>query len=52
MPDSAFLTFVTSRACCSTVMFLWMTPMPPSRAMQIAVAASVTVSIADESSGM
>ena len=29
-----------------------MKPMPPSRAMRIAVAASVTVSIADDTSGM
>ena len=29
-----------------------MMPMPPSRAMQMAVRASVTVSIADETSGM
>ena len=42
----------TSRACCSMVMFLWMTPMPPSRAMAMAVRASVTVSIAAETIGM
>ena len=43
---------ITSSACCSGVMFLWMTPMPPSCAMAMAVRASVTVSIAADSSGM
>ena len=52
IPLSVFLTRRTSWACCSGVMFLWMTPMPPWRAMQIAVCASVTVSIAADSSGM
>src|SRR6266567_93306 len=33
-------------------MFLWITPMPPSRAMAIAMSDSVTVSIAAETSGM
>ena len=48
MPVCAFFTRLTSRACSSIVRFLWMKPMPPSRAMRIAVAASVTVSIADD----
>ena len=52
MPLSARLTFCTSRACCSTLRFLWMTPSPPSRAMVMAVSASVTVSIADDTSGI
>jgi hypothetical protein len=52
MPDSAFLTLVTSRAWSSIDMFLWRKPMPPSRAMRIAVAASVTVSIAELTSGI
>jgi hypothetical protein len=33
-------------------MFLWMTPMPPSRAMAMAMAASVTVSMAALHRGM
>ena len=33
-------------------MFRWITPIPPSRAIAIAMAASVTVSIAAETSGM
>ena len=52
MPDSNFLTIRTSRACCSTVMFLWMMPMPPSCASAIASRASVTVSMAAERIGM
>jgi len=52
MPDSAFLTLTISRACSSTVRFLWTMPIPPSRAMQMAVAASVTVSMAEDTSGM
>ena len=52
MPDCAFFTRLTSRACSSIVRFLWMKPMPPSRAMRIAVAASVTVSIAELTSGI
>jgi hypothetical protein len=51
-PVSAFLTFWTSSACSAMGRFLWMTPTPPSRAMQIAVAASVTVSIADDTIGI
>ena len=50
-PVSAFLTLLTSSACSATVKFLCTMPMPPSRAMQMAVAASVTVSIADEMMG-
>ena len=44
-PLSERFTRSTSSACCSTDIFLWMTPMPPSRAIAIAIAASVTVSI-------
>ena len=50
-PLSNFLTRATSRACASMVMFLWMMPMPPSCAMVMARRASVTVSMAAESSG-
>src|SRR5690554_7069234 len=51
-PDSNFLTLRTSLACCSMVMFLWMMPMPPSWAMAMARRASVTVSMAADTSGM
>ncbi len=52
IPDSLFLTLSTSEACSAMVRFLWMMPIPPSRAMQMAVRASVTVSMAADSSGM
>ncbi len=52
MADSYFLTRVTSAACRSTDMFLWMNPMPPSAAMAMAMYASVTVSMAAETMGM
>ena len=51
MPDSNFFTWRTWAACSSGVRFLWITPMPPSWAMAIAIAPSVTVSIAAEISG-
>ena len=52
MPLSDFLTLSISSACCSIVRLRWMTPMPPSCAIAIAIADSVTVSIAALSSGM
>ena len=52
MPFSARLTMCTWRACSAIPMFLCMTPMPPSRAMAMAMDASVTVSIAAETTGM
>ena len=51
IPDSNFLTCRTCAACSSGVRFLWITPMPPSCAMAIAMSLSVTVSIAAEISG-
>ena len=51
-PDSKRLTLATSAACAWAVMFLWTMPMPPSCAMAIARRASVTVSMAAETSGM
>ena len=51
-PDSKRLTLATSRACSLAVRFLWMMPMPPSCAIAIASLASVTVSIAADTSGM
>src|SRR5512143_2401955 len=52
MPDSLRFTRSTSAAWRSIGMFLWITPMPPARAMAIAISASVTVSIAADTSGM
>jgi len=52
IPLSDFLTFSTSWACSSTPIFLWIMPIPPSWAMQIAAFASVTVSIAALRIGM
>ena len=52
IPLSYFLTLVTSSACCWMVRFLWMNPRPPSCAMAMAVRASVTVSIAELTSGI
>ena len=52
MPLAERLTFSTSRAWASTLRFLWMMPRPPSWASAIASAASVTVSIGAESTGM
>ena len=46
------LTFCTSAACCSTVRLRWITPMPPRRAMAMAIRDSVTLSIAAETTGM
>ena len=44
-PLSERLTLRTSSACRSMVIFLWITPNPPWRAIAIAIADSVTVSI-------
>jgi hypothetical protein len=52
MPLSYFLTRRTSRGLRSMDMFLWMMPMPPSWAMAMARRASVTVSIAADTSGI
>ncbi len=52
IPDSNFLTRRTSPACRSGSRLRWMTPMPPAWAMAIAMAASVTVSIAEATMGM
>ena len=45
-PFSERFTISTCSACTSMLMFLWMTPMPPSLAMAIAMRYSVTVSMA------
>ena len=51
MPLWLRLTFCTSAAWASIVRFRWITPMPPWRAMAIAMRDSVTLSIAAETSG-
>ena len=50
-PPSKRLTFSTSPACRSGDMFLWRTPRPPNCAIATAIADSVTVSIAADSTG-
>ena len=52
MPDSNFLTLRTSTAWRRMSRFLWITPMPPAWAIAIASRPSVTVSIAEDKSGM
>ena len=51
IPLSERFTRSTSAACRSIDMFLWITPIPPARAIAIAISDSVTVSIAAETSG-
>ena len=51
-PDSKRFTRATWAACFMAVMFLWMKPKPPSCAKAMASGASVTVSMAADSSGM
>jgi hypothetical protein len=51
IPLSLRLTRSTSAACRSTDMFLWSTPIPPARAMAMAISDSVTVSMAAETRG-
>ena len=52
IPLSARFTLRTLAACCSIVMFLCSTPIPPSLAMAIAILLSVTVSIAADTTGI
>ena len=52
MPFSARFTLRTSFAWRSMLIFLCSTPMPPSWAMPMAIAASVTVSIAADTKGV
>ena len=51
IPDSDLLTFLTLSLCSSIDKFLWITPIPPSWAIAIAILLSVTVSIAAETIG-
>ena len=52
IPLSDLLTFLTSLACLSIDMFLWITPIPPCCAIDMASSCSVTVSIAAEIMGV
>ena len=52
IPLSKRLTARTAAHCCSIVRLRWSTPIPPNCAMTIAMSASVTVSIAEEITGM
>jgi len=52
IPLSKRLTARTAAHCCSTVRLRCNTPIPPSCAMTIAMSASVTVSIAEEITGI
>ena len=45
------LTFCTSAAWSAMVRLRWITPMPPSRARAMAMRASVTLSIAADTTG-
>mmetsp|Transcript_4665 Transcript_4665/g.13029 ORF Transcript_4665/g.13029 Transcript_4665/m.13029 type:complete len:298 (+) Transcript_4665:120-1013(+) len=47
-----FFTFMTSFACASMLMLLWITPMPPWRAIAMAIRCSVTVSMGLETIGV
>jgi len=50
-PLSKRLTLATSAACFAGDMFLWTMPIPPSCAIAIASRASVTVSMAADTTG-
>ncbi len=52
IPLSKRFTALTAAACSSVVRLRWRTPIPPNCAMTIAMSASVTVSIAEERTGM
>ena len=52
MPDSNFFTWATWAACSSGSRLRWITPMPPACAMAMASFASVTVSMAEEMTGI
>ncbi len=52
MPDWLRLTLSTSPTWSSTDRLRWMIPMPPARAMAMARRASVTVSMAADTTGM
>ena len=51
MPDSYFLTRRTCSACSCGSRLRWITPIPPFCAMAMAIGASVTVSMAEETIG-
>ena len=52
IPDSDFFTFSASRAWAAMVRLRCRMPIPPWRAREMAVSASVTVSMAELNSGM
>ena len=52
MPNSNFFTCATWAACASGSRLRWITPMPPACAMAMASRASVTVSMAEEMTGI
>jgi hypothetical protein len=52
MPATWRLTMPTCSACASGVRLRWMTPMPPACAMAMASRPSVTVSMAEEMTGI
>ena len=52
MPDSNFFTCATWAACASGSKLRWITPMPPACAMAMASFASVTVSMAEDMTGI
>ena len=52
MPLWLRFTFCTSAACSDAGMLRWITPMPPLRAIAMAMRASVTLSIAADTSGI
>ena len=52
MPDSNFFTCATWAACASGSKLRWITPMPPACAMAMASLASVTVSMAEDMTGI
>ena len=52
MPLSKRFTWRTAAACASTSMLRWSTPIPPSCAIAIAMSASVTVSMAEDRTGI
>ncbi|KAH3683422.1 hypothetical protein WICPIJ_005641 [Wickerhamomyces pijperi] len=51
-PFSYFLTFLTISAWSSAEELWWMIPIPPNKAMWMAISASVTVSIGEETNGV
>mmetsp|Transcript_40794 Transcript_40794/g.88369 ORF Transcript_40794/g.88369 Transcript_40794/m.88369 type:complete len:241 (+) Transcript_40794:764-1486(+) len=51
-PALYFFTLCTSAACASTERFVWITPIPPSKAIAMAILDSVTVSMGLDTMGV